>query len=113
MLGRPGATGAEDLQRFRESTGFRDIQNRALRGVATNAAAKGLLGSTGTGERFQRTAGELASGSFQDFLKNLFGLQSGAQTAATNQAQLLAGQPASKGAVRQGVGADLSKLFLG
>lgn len=113
LLGRPGATGGEGLQRFRESIGFNDAQNRSLRGVASNAAAKGLLGSSGTGERFQQTANELASSSFQDFLKNLFGLQSSAQAAATDQASLLAKKPTSKGLVRQGIGSDLSTLFLG
>lgn len=113
-LGLGGGTEAgEGLQRFRESLGFRDMQNRALRGVAASGAARGLLGSTGTGERFQRTAGELASGTFNDFLNNLFRVQSQGQTAATNQAELLAGQPTSKGSIMQGVGSNLNKIFLG
>lgn len=108
-----GTAAGEGLQRFRESLGFRDQQNRALRGVASSGAAAGLLGSTGTGERFQRTAGELASGTLNSFLSNLFGLQNQAQNAATNRAQLLAGQPASKGQVAQNVGSNLNRIFLG
>lgn len=111
---------AEGLQRFRDSVGYRDMQNRALRGVAANAGARGLFGSTGTGERFQRTAGELADSTYKDYLAedqrrigNLFGLYKGAQSAATNRASLLAGQPASKGTLMQGIGSGLNKIFLG
>lgn len=114
LLGLQGGTAAgEGLQRFRESIGFRDMNNRALRGVAASGAARGLLGSTGTGERFQRTAGELASGTLNDFMSQLFGLQNAGQSAATNQAQLIAGQPTSKGQVLQGVGSSLNRTFLG
>jgi hypothetical protein len=68
----PGDTsGAEGLAQFRNSTGYRDTMDQALGGVATNAAAKGLLDSSGTGKTFQREASRLAQGSFGDFLDRL------------------------------------------
>lgn len=77
LLGlNPGDTsGAEGLSQFRNATGYRDTMNQALNGVSTNAAAKGLLGSSGTGKVFQNTAANLAQGSFGDFLSQLTGQQ--------------------------------------
>lgn len=70
--GAPGDTsGAEALSQFRNSTGFRDIMDQSLGGVGTNAAARGLLDSSGTGKTFQREAGRLAQGSFGNFLNQL------------------------------------------
>lgn len=113
-LGLNGSTAAgEGLSRFRDSLGFRDTLNQSLRGVASNAAAKGLLNSTGTGTRFQQSAGQLAKGTLNDFLGKLFGVQQSAQGAATNQANLLSGQPQSKGTVLSGVGSNLNRIFLG
>ena len=110
----PGDTsGAEGLQRFRDSSGYQDTLNRSLRGVAASGAAQGLLGSTGTGERFQRTAAELANSTRDSYLSRLFGLQQAGQSAAANRAQLIAGKPASRGTVLQGLGANLNSIFLG
>lgn len=71
-IGAPGDTsGAEGLSQFRNSTGYRDIMDQSLGGVASNAAARGLLDSSGTGKTFQREAGRLAQGSFGNFLNQL------------------------------------------
>lgn len=72
----PGDTsGAEGLATFRNSTGYKDTMNQAMNGVATNAAARGLLGSSGTGKVFQNEAGRIAQGSFGSFLDRLTGQQ--------------------------------------
>ena len=54
------SSGGEGLARFRESTGYQDTLNQSLRGVGANAAARGLMGSSGSGRAFQETAGRLA-----------------------------------------------------
>ena len=75
-LGPAGDTsGAEALSTFRNSTGYRDAMTQATGGVATNAAAKGLLDSSGTGKVFQREAGRIAQDSFGGFLDRLTGQQ--------------------------------------
>ena len=71
----PGTAGAEALTRFRETTGYKDTLNAALGGISTNAAARGLLDSSGTGQIFQRTAADLARSSFGDFFDRLTGQQ--------------------------------------
>lgn len=89
LLGLNGGTaGGEALSQFRDSTGYRDTLNAAQGGAATNAAAKGLLGSSGTGKVFQNNATQLAQGSFGDFLQKLMGQQQMGQAAATNQANI-------------------------
>lgn len=85
----PSSTaGAEGLARFRDSTGYQDTLNAALGGAATNAAARGLLGSSGTGKVFQNTASQLAQGSFGDFLNRLMQQQGVGLSAAGTQAQV-------------------------
>lgn len=83
-----GSAGAEGLAQFRDSTGYRDTLNAATNGVATNAAARGLLGSSGTGKAFQNNAAQLAQGSFGDFLSRLMGQQQMGFNAAGAQADL-------------------------
>jgi len=87
--GTPGDTsGAEGLATFRNSTGYRDTMDQALGGVATNAAAKGLLDSSGTGKTFQREAGRIAQGSFGSFLDRLTQQQGMGLDAAGAQADI-------------------------
>jgi hypothetical protein len=84
----PGNTsGAEAMNQFRDSTGYKDTMNQAMNGVSTNAAAKGLLGSSGTGKVFQNTAANIAQGSFGDFMTRLTGQQSMGVNAANNLAE--------------------------
>lgn len=114
LLGLGGGTGAnEAMQRFRESTGFRDAMQASGRAVASNAAASRLLGSSGTGLTFQREADRLGRASFDDFFNRLFAAQQAGQGAASTRAGLLAGQPASKGSVLRGVGQSFSNIFEG
>lgn len=89
LLGLGGGTGgAEALDKFRDSTGYRDTMNAALGGVTSNAAARGLLNSSGTGKTFQNTAAQIAQGSFGDFLQQLMGQQQVGLNAAGAQAEL-------------------------
>jgi len=118
LLGLGGGTaGAEGLDKFRESTGFQDTQNAALNGVTSNAAARGLLGSSGTGKVFQTTAANLAQGSFGDFLKNLMNQQSVGLDAAGAQANVGAtlGSKAAEGTAKSkgGIFGALGGLFGG
>jgi hypothetical protein len=89
----------EAFQRFQEQSGLRPQLERGFGAVTSNLAASGLLGSSGAADAFARTQGELQGQSFQNFLNALFGQQQAGQTAATNQASLLAGQPTTKGSI--------------
>jgi hypothetical protein len=85
-LGKPGDTsGGEALNKFRESTGYQDTMNTALNGVTSNAAARGLLGSSGTGQIFQKTGAQIAQGSFGDYLSQLMDQQDVGMKAAGQQ----------------------------
>jgi len=89
----PGDTsGAEGLSQFRNSTGYRDIMDQAMGGVSTNAAARGLMDSSGTGKTFQREAGRLAQGSFGDFLNRLTNQQGVGMDAIKSQADITMGE---------------------
>ncbi len=89
----PGDTsGAEGLSQFRNSTGYRDTMDQAMGGVATNAAARGLMDSSGTGKTFQREAGRLAQGSFGSFLDRLTQQQGVGMDAIKNQANITMGE---------------------
>ena len=84
-------SGAEGLSQFRNSTGYRDIMDQTMGGVATNAAARGLMDSSGTGKTFQREAGRIAQGSFGNFLDRLTQQQGVGMNAITNQADITMG----------------------
>lgn len=129
----PGAGGAgggapagpgEALAQFRDSLGYRDTMNQALGGVTANRAARGLLGSSGAGQMFQRTAAGLANQTRGDFLDRLTGLSGQGQAAAGGQADidtglgnlLFKGQAAKgtggKGSILSGVGGFLSDIAI-
>lgn len=106
----PGDTsGAEGLSQFRDATGYKDTMNQALGGVSSNAAAKGLLGSSGTGKMFQNTAANLAQGSFGDFLSRLTGQQSMGMNAAGNMAEADLNQADFAGENQLGLAETMSK----
>jgi hypothetical protein len=86
--GTSDTSGAEALSRFRESTGYQDQLSAALGGTTANAAARGLLGSSGTGKTFQNNAAQIAQGSFGNFLNNLMGQQGVGLQATGSQAEL-------------------------
>ena len=89
LLGLNGGTaGAEGLDQFRNATGYQDTMNAAMNGVTSNAAARGLLGSSGTGKVFQNNAAQLAQGSFGNFLQSLMGQQGVGMDASRQQAAI-------------------------
>ena len=70
-----------DMQGFdayRQSTGYQNIFDEAMRGVTSNAAARGLLSSGATVRAAQDRAGQLAQQQYDNYLRNLLGV-SGAQ----------------------------------
>lgn len=90
------SSGGEGLARFRESTGYQDTLNQSLRGVGSNAAARGLMGSSGAGRAFQETAGRLAQGSFGDYFDRLLGQQQVGYNAAGALGDIDLGQGLAK-----------------
>lgn len=83
LLGMSSDTGGgEGLARFREGLGYQDTLNQALGGISANAAARGLLGSSGTGRAFQSNAARLAQGTFGNYLDSLLGQQQMGMNAA-------------------------------
>ena len=96
-MGEAGdSSGGEGLARFRESTGYQDTLNQSLRGVGANAAARGLMGSSGAGRAFQESAGRLAQGSFGDYFDRLLGQQQVGYNAAGQLGELDLGQGLAK-----------------
>lgn len=59
---------------FKNASGYQNAFNEANRGVTNSAAGRGLLGSGATAQALQSTAGNLAQGTFSNFLQQLGGL---------------------------------------
>lgn len=59
---------------FKNSSGYQNIFNEAMRGVTNSAAGRGLFGSGATGRALTTTAGNLANQSFGNYLAQLQGL---------------------------------------
>jgi len=104
LLGAGGDSAASNAayDTFKNSSGYQNIFNEAMRGVTNSAASRGLFGSGATGRALQTTAGNLAQQSFGNYLAQLSGLsglglqaggligQAGQQsTGATKKAGLL------------------------
>lgn len=58
-------------EQFRNSTGYQNIFDEAMRGVTSNAASRGLLGSGATLRASQDRAGQLAQQQYQNYLQQL------------------------------------------
>lgn len=101
LQGGGGTGGGEALQRFRELSGERAGLQSGLGAAGSNLASRGLLGSSGAARTFSNVAAERQGDTFNNFLSRLFGQQQLGQSAATNRASLLAGQPTSKGTIAQ------------
>lgn len=86
--GGRSTAGAEGLSAFRNSSGFRDQFDTALQGVTSNAAARGVLNSSGTGQVFQREAANVADRSFGNFFNGLLGQQGVGLQGAGAQGQI-------------------------
>ncbi|MDV7394033.1 hypothetical protein RZS08_21820, partial [Arthrospira platensis SPKY1] len=65
----------EGFNRFQNASGFRNIQDQAMRGVAGSAAARGLLGSGATLRAMQDRSANLANQSYQNYLGMLMNQQ--------------------------------------
>lgn len=104
LLGLGGDSNAatKAFNTFRNSSGYQNIFNEAMRGITNSAAGRGLFGSGATGRALQTNAGNLAQQSFGNYLSQLsglsgIGLQSGnliggagsQNTGATKKAGLL------------------------
>lgn len=71
---------------YKDSTGYNNIFNEAIRGVSSSAAAKGLLASGSTVRALADRGGQLAQQNFGNYLQQLLagsqaGLQGGANLA--------------------------------
>jgi len=77
LLGLNGA-GASDagFQKFKDSSGYNFIQGEGLKGITSNNAAKGLLGSGSALKGITNYTTGLASNFLDSYLKNLQGLSS-------------------------------------
>lgn len=71
--GDPTAANAA-FDQFRNSTGYQNVFNEAMRGVTNSAAGRGLFGSGAHGRALQTNAANLAQGSFGNYLSQLGGL---------------------------------------
>lgn len=58
---------------YKDSTGYQNIFGEAMRGVTSNAAAKGLLGSGATLRATQDRAGQLAQQQYANYLQQMLG----------------------------------------
>jgi hypothetical protein len=76
LLGLGGDQNAANgaYNQFRNSSGYQNIFNEAMRGVTNSAAGRGLFGSGATGRALQTNAGNLANQSFGNYLSQLSGL---------------------------------------
>ena len=77
-------SGTEGYDRYRQSAGYNNIFNEAMRGVTANAATRGLLSSGATLRATQDRAGELAQQQYENYLQQLLrGSQTGLQGGMT------------------------------
>lgn len=108
-----GKDGGAGFQQFRNSTGYQNIFDEAMRGVSGNAAARGLLASGSTVRGLADRGGQIAQQSFGDYLTRML---QGAQSQFSAGGQLAntiagAGQFSQQGlgsalgGIAQGVGA--------
>lgn len=76
LLGLGGDPNAANsaFNTFRNSSGYQNIFNEAMRGVTNSAAGRGLFGSGATGRALQTNAGNLANQSFGNYFAQLSGL---------------------------------------
>lgn len=79
-----GADNGAGFDQFRRSTGYQNMLQEALRGVSGSSAARGLLASGSTARALQDRAGQMAQGTYSNYLQQLLqgsqlGLQGGVQ----------------------------------
>ena len=105
------------FEQYKRSSGYDNIFNESMRGVTSNAAARGLLGSGATLRATQDRAGQLAQQNYANYLQQLMGanqqrMQSGlglagliTQGGQTSQSSQREGLLSAISGVAQGAGA--------
>jgi hypothetical protein len=83
-----GSDAGAGYNTYRNSTGYQNIFDEAMRGVSSNAAARGLMASGSTVRAMQDRAGQLGQQNFAQYLQQILqgsqvGLQSGNSLANT------------------------------
>lgn len=68
-----GSDNGAAYETYKDSTGYENIFNEAMRGVSSNAAAKGLLASGSTVRGLADRGGQLARQNFSNYLQQLLG----------------------------------------
>lgn len=75
LLGLNGSDeGSKAFQTFKDSSGYDFIQSEGIRGINSNNAAKGLLGSGSALKAISNYSSNLASNFLNNYLSNLMGL---------------------------------------
>jgi len=89
--GQPGVAGAPQgageaqqsaVNKFQASPGYQFALQQGLQGIQQNAAARGLLGSTGTARQMQNYAQQMANQEYGQYQNRLGALAQGGQQAA-------------------------------
>ena len=110
LLGLSGDTGQKAaFDNFRDSSGYNFIQNEGLRGITSNNAAKGLLGSGSALKAITSYSSDLANNYLDKYLSNL----SGVSGQGLQAAQILsgAGNTANSQGTSSGVSTGKSTNF--
>jgi hypothetical protein len=94
-----GSDGGAGFNTYKQSTGYENIFDEAMRGVTSNAASKGLLASGSTLRATQDRAGQLAQQNFQNYLAQVLEGSKTGLAGGQNLASLITqGGETSKGA---------------
>lgn len=83
-----GQDGGAGFNRFRQSTGYQNIFDEAMRGVTASAASRGMLSSNAALRARQDRAAQLAQQSFENYLASILrgsqiGIEGGQQAGRT------------------------------
>lgn len=113
-----GADNGAGYDTYKNSTGYENIFNEAMRGVSSNAAARGLLASGSTARALADRGGQLGQQNFPNYLQQLLGVSQAQSSLGTNLAGLIgqAGQTSKQregllsaiGGAAQGIGAAVA-----
>lgn len=79
------------FDQYRRSAGYQNIFDEAMRGVTSNAAARGLLSSGPTLRATQDHAGRLAQQAYENYLAQLSGAASQQMNAGQGLASIISG----------------------
>jgi hypothetical protein len=79
------------FEQYKRSSGYDNIFGEAMRGVTSNAAARGLLGSGATLRATQDRAGQLAQQQYANYLQQLMGVNQQRMQSGLNLGNMIAG----------------------